>query len=58
MTTGVAQLASAAASNCSRNIRVRNEVRDNFASFYEALFSRAIEQDPNTVVTEYSWSAG
>jgi len=40
------------------NIRVRNEVRDNFASFYEALFSRAIEQNPNTVVTEYSWSAG
>jgi len=39
------------------NIRVRNEVRDTFASFYEALFSRAIEQNPNTVVTEYSWSA-
>jgi hypothetical protein len=40
------------------NIRVRNEVRDGFASFYEALFSRTIEQNPNTVVTEYSWSAG
>ncbi|HTU57215.1 MAG TPA: DUF2330 domain-containing protein, partial [Polyangiales bacterium] len=39
------------------NIRVRNEVRDTFASFYEALFSRAIEQNPDTVVTEYSWSA-
>jgi MYXO-CTERM domain-containing protein len=40
------------------NLRVRNEVRDGFASFYEALFARTIEQNPNTVVTEYSWSAG
>lgn len=40
------------------NIRVRNEVRNGFASFYEALFSRTIEQNPKAVVTEYSWSAG
>jgi len=40
------------------NIRVRDEVRDDFASFYEALFSRTLEQTPSAVVTEYSWSAG
>ncbi|HKP58948.1 MAG TPA: DUF2330 domain-containing protein [Polyangiales bacterium] len=40
------------------NIRVQNEVRNDFGSFYEALFSRVLEQQPNTVVTEYSWSAG
>ena len=39
------------------NIRVLNEVRDRYASFYEALFARAISDDPRTVVTEYSWDA-
>lgn len=39
------------------NIRVRNEVREDFAGFYEALFERAIEENPGAVVTEYSWAA-
>ena len=39
------------------NIRVRNEVRDNFAGFYEALFQATIAGQPPTVVTEYSWDA-
>lgn len=39
------------------NIRVRNDVRDDFGAFYEALFARTIEQSQNAVVTEYSWSA-
>jgi hypothetical protein len=40
------------------NIRVKNEVRNSFASFYEAMFSRVLEQNPGAVVTEYAWSAG
>lgn len=39
------------------NIRVQNSVRDDFASFYEALFQRVVEQNPGAVVTEYSWAA-
>ncbi|HET6339928.1 MAG TPA: DUF2330 domain-containing protein [Polyangiales bacterium] len=39
------------------NVRVRNEVRDSFASFYEALFSRTLAKNPGAVVTEYSWAA-
>jgi MYXO-CTERM domain-containing protein len=39
------------------NIRVRNEVRNSFGSFYEAMFSRVLEQHPGAVVTEYAWSA-
>jgi hypothetical protein len=39
------------------NIRVRDRVRDSFASFYEALFSRTLAENPGAVVTEYSWSA-
>jgi len=38
------------------NIRVQNATRDNFGSFYEALFNEVSKQ-PRTVVTEYSWSA-
>lgn len=40
------------------NIRVQNDVRNDFASFYEALFSRVMERSPKAVVTEYSWAAG
>jgi len=39
------------------NIRVQNDVRDGFASFYEALYSRVLEQNPRAVVTEYAWSS-
>jgi MYXO-CTERM domain-containing protein len=39
------------------NIRVQNDVRNDFASFYEALFSQVLEKNPKTVVTEYAWSS-
>jgi hypothetical protein len=39
------------------NIRVSNDVRKDFPSFYEALFARTLEKNPNAVVTEYAWSA-
>jgi hypothetical protein len=39
------------------NVRVRNEVRNSFASFYEALFSKTLAKNPRAVVTEYSWAA-
>jgi hypothetical protein len=39
------------------NIRVQNEVRDDFGAFYEALFARTVEKHPGAVVTEYAWSA-
>jgi hypothetical protein len=39
------------------NIRVQNDVRNSFASFYEALFARTLEKNPRAIVTEYAWSA-
>jgi hypothetical protein len=39
------------------NIRVQNEVRNGFASFYEALFAKTLEKNPKAVVTEYSWAS-
>lgn len=39
------------------NIRVHNEVRNGFASFYEALYARVLEKNPKAVVTEYSWAS-
>ena len=39
------------------NIRVQNDVRNDFASFYEALFTRVVDKNPKAVVTEYSWQA-
>jgi len=39
------------------NLRVQDSVRDGFASFYEALFARAIREKPGAVVTEYAWDA-
>ena len=39
------------------NIRVQNEVREEFGGFYEALFSEVLKQQPGAVVTEYSWDA-
>ncbi|MCB9683982.1 MAG: DUF2330 domain-containing protein [Alphaproteobacteria bacterium] len=37
------------------NLRVRDEVRDGFAPFYESIF-REVSR-PGTVVTEYAWDA-
>ena len=39
------------------NLEVANAVRDDFGSFYRALFDRVTEENPKAVVTEYSWSA-
>ncbi len=39
------------------NIEVRNEVRDSFPAFYQALFDATLEKTPKAVVTEYAWNA-
>ncbi len=39
------------------NIEVVNEVRDDFGTFYRALFAETMEQNPGAAVTEYSWDA-
>ncbi len=39
------------------NIDVADQVQDNFGNFYEALFSRTLEENPKAVVTEYAWQA-
>lgn len=39
------------------NIRVKNDVREDFGHFYRALLDRALEKNPRTVVTEYAWDA-
>jgi hypothetical protein len=38
------------------NLRVKDEVRTQFGSFYDAVFREVAR--PRTVVTEYSWDAG
>ncbi|MEM9192033.1 MAG: DUF2330 domain-containing protein [Myxococcota bacterium] len=40
------------------NLVVADEVRQNFPSFYEALYRATMEEHPGAVVTEYSWLAG
>jgi hypothetical protein len=39
------------------NIEVKDSVRDNFASFYVALFDATLAQNPKAVITEYAWQA-
>lgn len=39
------------------NIEVGPATRDRFGEFYDALFSRTVEENPGAVVTEYSWAA-
>ncbi len=39
------------------NFRVNDEVRYDFAAFYEALFDRTVAMNPDAVVTEYAWPA-
>ena len=39
------------------NLEVKNEVRDEFASFYASLFDRTVAGKPRAVVTEYAWDA-
>jgi hypothetical protein len=39
------------------NIEVVDDVRHDFATFYRRLFQETVNQNPNAVVTEYSWDA-
>jgi len=39
------------------NFDVKDEVRTRFGEFYAALFDRTVQQNPGSVVTEYSWDA-
>lgn len=39
------------------NLRVKNDVREDFGHFYRAMLDRALEKNPRTVVTEYAWDA-
>ena len=40
------------------NIEVAPSVKTSFGEFYEALFSRTLEENPKAVVTEYAWPSG
>ncbi|MEZ4359689.1 MAG: DUF2330 domain-containing protein [Kofleriaceae bacterium] len=39
------------------NLDVTEEMRDRFGEFYAALFDKTLEQNPQSVVTEYAWQA-
>ncbi len=39
------------------NVEVKDEVRDNFVGFYEALFETTRKSKPGAVITEYAWSS-
>jgi hypothetical protein len=38
------------------NIVVNDEVKDNFGGFYNELFNNVLDENPQAVVTEYSWA--
>lgn len=40
------------------NLEVKDEVRDRFGEFYNALFDHALAEKPGAVVTEYAWDSG
>jgi MYXO-CTERM domain-containing protein len=40
------------------NLEVKDEVRNRFGEFYDALFDHALAQKPGAVVTEYAWDSG
>ena len=39
------------------NLIVKDAVREQFTQFYTALFDYTLEENPGSVVTEYSWTA-
>ncbi len=39
------------------NLIVKDSVKEQFANFYVSLFDRVLEENPGSVVTEYSWGA-
>ncbi len=38
------------------NLDVHPDVRDNFSTFYRALFAATLKENPGAVVTEYVWN--
>ena len=38
------------------NIEVKDEVRNQFATFFDGIFSATVKENPGAVVTEYSWA--
>ena len=40
------------------NIQVEDAVRNQYGSFYDALYRKTVEEHKETVVTEYAWTAG
>lgn len=44
-------------STIATNLRVKDDVRAQFAGFYDLLFRRSAGGAPRTVVTEYAWDA-
>ncbi len=40
------------------NLIVKQSVGSRFANFYVSLFDRVLEENPGSVVTEYSWNSG
>jgi hypothetical protein len=40
------------------NLDVDESARGQFGVFYAALFDRTLEQNPKSVITEYSWDSG
>ncbi|MEZ4258458.1 MAG: DUF2330 domain-containing protein [Polyangiaceae bacterium] len=40
------------------NLDVAERAREEFGSFYAALFDRTLEKNPKAVVTEYAWATG
>jgi uncharacterized protein (TIGR03382 family) len=39
------------------NIEVVDGIRNSFGAFYQSLFARTLKENPDAVVTEYSWAA-
>lgn len=37
------------------NIEVVDAIRESFGTFYQSLFTRTLKENPDAVVTEYSW---
>jgi TonB family protein len=52
------QLANYPNATIPTNLDVQDRTRENFGSFYAALFEHTLAKTPGAVVTEYAWSAG
>jgi MYXO-CTERM domain-containing protein len=52
------QLANYPNATIPTNLDVQDRTREEFGSFYAALFEHTLANNPGAVVTEYAWSAG